>query len=259
MILHESLKLLGANVDEAGSSEEALARAHQALREGSGYNFVFADAGLPGTDGFELARKVKEVARSAHHRPPCVAVMLSSYHVGEKLKAVEEGGNDSYLVKPVKRADLLQIIRHFLRQESGEAPVGAARTETPTLSGREPVLVVDDSEDNREIIQAFLRKSRLPLAFARDGLEAVKKFKEEKFDLILMDMQMPEMDGFTATREIRKLEAESHLPRTPIVALTAYALKQDQENCYQAGCDFHLAKPISKQKLIEVVQRFYNP
>lgn len=117
------------------------------------------------------------------------------------------------------------------------------------------ILVVDDSEDNLLLVQHYLKKTPYQMISATNGEDGIRLFRQERFDLIFMDIQMPIMDGYTATRTIRKIEAEQKLPRTPIVALTAYVLREEEEKSYEAGCDFHLAKPVNKTSLFETIAR----
>ncbi|MEO5377210.1 MAG: response regulator [Magnetococcus sp. DMHC-6] len=116
------------------------------------------------------------------------------------------------------------------------------------------ILIVDDSEDNRLLFQAFLKTSGHYLYLGEDGHQALNLFKSNKFDLIFMDLQMPGKDGLQATREIRQWEAEHNIPATPIFALTAHATPEDTEKCLEAGFNKHLTKPIRKQKLLEAIQ-----
>ena len=118
------------------------------------------------------------------------------------------------------------------------------------------ILLVDDSEDNRILIQSYLRNSPHKVDTARNGEEAVARFKKERYDLVLMDMQMPVMDGYAATGEIRKWEAETGKTPVPIIALTAYALKEDAEKSLEAGCTSHLSKPIKKADLLEAIDKY---
>lgn len=117
------------------------------------------------------------------------------------------------------------------------------------------ILVTDDSYENRELIKLFLKKTPYEIIEAENGEVAFEKFKKERFDLILMDMQMPIMDGYTATQRIREYETDRMLQKTMVVALTAHALKEDREKCTRVGCDEYLAKPISKKDLLELLAR----
>jgi len=134
-------------------------------------------------------------------------------------------------------------------------------SDKPLPEDRRPLrlLLVEDSEGNRLLVLAYLKKTLYRIDTAENGQVAVEKFLSDAYDLILMDMQMPVMDGFTATREIRRREREEGRMRTPIIALTAYALKEDLQKSLDAGCDAHLTKPISKQVLLEAIREFAAP
>ena len=118
------------------------------------------------------------------------------------------------------------------------------------------ILLADDSKDNLLLVLNFLKRTPHRVDTVGDGREAVTRFAERRYDLVLMDMQMPRLDGYGATREIRALEAAEGRPRTPIIALTAHALDEHQEHSLAAGCDAHLTKPISRRALLEAVERF---
>ncbi|MEK7357827.1 MAG: response regulator, partial [Bdellovibrionota bacterium] len=135
---------------------------------------------------------------------------------------------------------------------------GVAPTQLPLQPAQSArVLVVEDSRDNQALVRAYLRHAGVRLDIAENGEEACRMYKESQFDLILMDMQMPILDGYSATREIRRLEAESSpRQRTPILALTAHALSEEIKKCLDAGCDAHLAKPVRKQDLIDAIEVF---
>lgn len=124
--------------------------------------------------------------------------------------------------------------------------------------GQKPlnILLVDDSEDNRMLIESYLKKSSHKIRTAANGESAVAKFRKGRYDIVLMDMQMPVMDGYTATREIRKWEMETGKSKTPVIALTAYALKEDAEKSIQAGCTAHISKPVKKANLLEVIAKY---
>lgn len=116
--------------------------------------------------------------------------------------------------------------------------------------------MAEDNQDNRDLIQAYLKETSHQVEFAENGQIALNKFIENSYDLILMDMEMPVKDGLKTTREIRKWEAENGVERTTIVALTAHALKEFQEKSHAAGCDAHLTKPIKKKTLLDFLNCF---
>lgn len=130
--------------------------------------------------------------------------------------------------------------------------VPAASEDLPPLN----ILLVEDSKDNTMLILAFLKKTPFKVDVAKNGKVAVEKFKQRKYDLVFMDMQMPVMDGYEATRIIRKRESEDKLAPTPVIALTAHALKEDEQKSIDAGCNGHITKPIKKAKLMETIAQY---
>ena len=120
------------------------------------------------------------------------------------------------------------------------------------------ILLVEDNEGNRLLLLYYLKKTPHHIDVAENGAIAVEKVATGKYDLVLMDVQMPVMDGYTATAEIRKLEATTGLKRTPVVALTANAMKEDEQKSREAGCDGHLTKPITKATLLEAIEKYGN-
>ncbi|MGE4292223.1 MAG: transporter substrate-binding domain-containing protein [Desulfovibrio sp.] len=120
------------------------------------------------------------------------------------------------------------------------------------------VLFVEDTESNRTLIEAYLEPTALRLDTALDGREALEKFSSRRYDLVLMDMQLPVMNGYDAVRAIRRMEKDRGLPRTPVFALTAFALKGDAEKCIQAGCDMHIAKPVMREEFLKILLEQFN-
>jgi CheY-like chemotaxis protein len=116
--------------------------------------------------------------------------------------------------------------------------------------------LADDSADNRLLIQAYLKKYPFELDLAEDGEQALGKFQAGSYDLVLMDMQMPVLDGYNATRRIREWERQQQVPPTPVIALTAYALKEEIQKSLDAGCTVHLTKPIKKSVLLEAIAQY---
>ncbi len=163
--------------------------------------------------------------------------------------------------KPIRRRELLRIVTATLNPAvPPRAAAGSGEGTAPIAIGAAPerpplrVLVADDLEDNRLLVNAFLKGPGYALKFAQDGAEALGLFKDQKFDVILMDVNMPLIDGLAATRSIRALEERNHLSHTPILAFTADALVTDEEASRAAGCDSHVAKPISKGKLLAAIE-----
>ncbi|MBF0311055.1 MAG: PAS domain S-box protein [Magnetococcales bacterium] len=163
------------------------------------------------------------------------------------VESREGEGSQFYFDLPLRAC---QIDRLTPETPAGETGSGASKP------GDVAILLAEDAEDNRMLIQSYLKKVPCRLTMARDGAEAVRLFKAQEFNLLLMDIQMPGMDGLQATRTIRAWEKETKRPHTPILALTAHAMPGDQEKSRLAGCDEHLIKPIRKRELLEVLGRY---
>jgi len=183
-------------------------------------------------------------------------MMLTSDSRNGDLASARRLGLRSYLVKPVKRAELRGAINLAMSQATGLAEVPApARPQVREDQRPLRILLVDDSPDNRLLVQAYLKTSPYQLDLAENGEVAVEKFKSGKYDLVLMDMQMPVMDGYSATKAIREWESLSALKPSPIIALTAFALKEEMQKNLDTGCNAHLTKPIKKAMLLEAIMK----
>jgi CheY-like chemotaxis protein len=201
-------------------------------------------------DGFEVAGKIRAAAHDE-----LTVMMLSSDDLPIRLAQARALGLDAYLVKPIRRADLLATLAVAMgpadalarpAESAQSAPDRAASTPTAPLH----ILIADDSPDNRMLIRAYLKDPRFTVDEAENGQVALNKMQKQKYDLVLMDIQMPVMDGFEAIRLRRQREKSDRLERTPIVALSASALEDDVRRSLDAGADLHLSKPISKRKLL---------
>jgi CheY-like chemotaxis protein/HPt (histidine-containing phosphotransfer) domain-containing protein len=163
-----------------------------------------------------------------------------------------------YALKPIKRTDLLLLIHDAmnpLKRENARRPECADRKKAEPLEALR-ILIAEDSSDNRLLLQAYLEAEPHLLTFAEDGKVAVAHFSASNFDLVLMDIQMPVMDGLTATRAIREIEQARGGASVPIIALTANAGPQDVKMSRLAGCNDHLSKPISKHMFLSLIEEY---
>lgn len=167
--------------------------------------------------------------------------------MGGELHAESTAGKGSRFYFTLKLKAATEKIE---TEKEGEEAVTSG--EIPPLK----ILITDDSEENRFLIDTFLKKSGHILDFAENGEEAIEMFTARDYDLVLMDIQMPVLDGYEATRIIRKWEEEQSKERVPIIAFTAYALKEEVEKCMKAGCSDHLAKPVKKKDLMEIIKKY---
>jgi two-component system sensor histidine kinase/response regulator len=252
LIMRETLTSWEAVADEAPDGVQGLAQLRKARDAGEPYRLVLLDYRMPGMNGFEVAEAIKQ-------DPTLVGttlLMLTSDIRGGDLTTARKIGVEGYLVKPVKRAELREAINLALSLAPGQPEAPApARPQVPEEQRPLRILLVDDSADNRLLVEAYLRKCPYQLDLAENGEVAVEKFKAGNYDLVLMDMQMPVMDGYTATRTIRQWESPQGLKPTPIIALTAFALKEEVQKSLDAGCNAHLTKPIKKAILLEAITK----
>ncbi|MBF0371561.1 MAG: response regulator [Magnetococcales bacterium] len=163
--------------------------------------------------------------------------------------------NATYLIKPLKRRDLLSALN--TAQALGKAVSAKVGGLLPTLQKKRSlhILIAEDSPDNVLLLQSYLKRELYQLAVVENGQEAVDRIMDEHFDLVLMDVQMPVMDGLQATRQIRLMERKANRTPIPIIALTAHAMREDEGKSYEAGCNDHLTKPIKKTVLLEAIIR----
>ncbi len=254
LILRETLTGWGADVTEAASGQTAIDEWRRAATSASPYHLLLLDCRMPGMDGFQVAEAIK----LANPSPDLTIVMMASHHWADDIARTYDMGLSGYLIKPIRKSDLLQTVAIAI----DHAPDGRQTTENPVLTRPSSpiptktfrVLLVEDSLDSQVLIRSYLQRSPYRLDIADHGAIALERFKKSAYDLILMDIQMPVMDGYEATRAIRAWEREQDLPPTQIIALTALALKEEEVKILAAGCDAHMTKPIKKHILLEVLQ-----
>ncbi len=239
---------------------ESGARAIVTLREAQGLGRVFPlillDAQMPEMDGFTLAECIK---RNPEWRAATI-MMLSSAGQSGDARRCRELGVAAYLTKPVRQGELLDAILTALgtRPIKDAPPVLVTRHSLRENSHHLRILLVEDNAVNQVVVVRLLEKRGHTVAVAGNGKEALAALEKQSFDLVLMDVQMPEMDGFEATAAIRKIEQTSgnHLP---VIAMTAHAMVGDRERCLEAGMDDYIAKPIRSEELNDLVQRHALP
>ncbi|MBI4000265.1 MAG: response regulator [Nitrospira defluvii] len=255
LVVREHLSRLEAEVHEAPDGASALQMLQQATAREQRYDLVVLDGRMPGMDGFQLARALKaDVQLSA-----VPAIMLTSEARLPDTQHLEDAGLRACLAKPIRRAPLLNaVLRAIETKHATDLPLPVARPEALSPEGTGPlrILLVEDLEDNRLVIALFLKDMPYSVEMAEDGLQAVEKFTMNRYDLVLMDIQMPQMDGYAATAAIRQWETEEHRAPTPIVALTANAFQEELDKSLAAGCTAHLTKPIKKKTLLEAIRQY---
>jgi CheY-like chemotaxis protein len=254
LILTESLSSWGAEPTAVENGYRALAEIKQAKSENKPYQLVLLDRRMPGIDGFAVAEQINKELVDAE----ITIMMLTSDNRSEDIGRCQELGLARYLIKPVGRSELFRAIVAALGPAPAEMP---GQPDSPEVKedadGRAlSILLVEDSQDNQLLIKSYLKAMAHQVDQAENGQIAVEKFTNQHYDLVLMDMQMPVMDGYTATTLIRDWEREQGRKPTPIIALTAHALKADEQKSLDAGCTSHLTKPIKKAALLEAIQKY---
>ena len=251
LILEQTLLRWSMRAETAAGVSDALTKIHKAVGEGRKFQLVIADAILPEIDGFTLATWVKSDSLAGP-----VILMLSAVERHTAAARCREAGV-LCLEKPVVPADLLLAMGKVLAINGGAA---AGETTPFTAAGLPPprrtlrILLAEDTLANRKVIVYALSKRGHEVDVAGTGAEALELVQRRDFDLVLMDVQMPVMDGLEATAAIRKLD-DPKRATLPIIAMTAHAYKSDQERCLAAGMDAYISKPVNRQELIEMVER----
>ncbi|MEW5757655.1 MAG: response regulator [Pseudomonadota bacterium] len=238
--------------DTAAGGSEALERLYQGVHEHQPYDIAILDMHMPGMDGVQLTEAIRAVPALKHTQ---IMIFSSAYD------AIDPGIRERFalqtvLSKPVRQAEVLNsLLRAVSTDPARESPAEEAQLEYPSLLFAGHVLVAEDNPVNQEIARAFLKLMGCTVDCVTNGKACLDAWRAGRYDLILMDSQMPEMDGYAATTLIRKLEAaDPARRRTPIVAVTAEAIEGDREKCLAAGMDDYLSKPYTGAQLRKVIE-----
>ncbi|MEW8021742.1 MAG: response regulator [gamma proteobacterium symbiont of Phacoides pectinatus] len=253
-LLARMLEAWNVDTDTAQSGVEALRKLEPATGPVTDYDYILIDSRLPDQDSFALAGRI-------HANPAISATLIMLAQTTERRldpRRYRDNGLLLTLHKPLRRCELHAALGLSERELAVTPGPPSGATGPGSVSALRPatILLAEDYIHNRLIIEQYLKDTPLRLEIAENGAVALEKFIGSAYDLVLMDMQMPEMDGYTATREIRRYEQETGRGKTPIVALTAHALEEERNRCLAAGCDEHLSKPIKKMVLLQALARF---
>ncbi len=242
-------------VHEAASGLEGIEMVQQAAARKEPYDIVFIDWQMPGLDGIETGKKIRALPGLV--APPRL-VMVTAYGREEVMKQAEDASFDNVLIKPVTPSMLFDSAVQALSDDhepaAREAEVGSAVNLDQLLGAR--VLLVEDNELNQEVALGLLEPAHMSIDVAENGEVAVKMVNQRDYDLVLMDMQMPVMDGIAATKAIRSNPRFNSLP---IIAMTANAMDADREACRAAGMNDHLTKPIDPDAMFTTVMKWIKP
>jgi two-component system sensor histidine kinase/response regulator len=255
-ILTKTLEGFGCRVDTVASGFKSIEVLRNALRNGDPYQVVLLDMQMPGMDGEQIVRTIKGDPALKDVR---IIVMTS---IGQRGDAshMEALGCSGYLLKPVRQHMLYQALEAVMGREEEEEPSIITRhmLAEQNQHTNQRILVAEDNPINQKLAAILLNKAGYSVDGVENGLQVVEKAKEGKYNAILMDVKMPEMDGFEATRRIREWESGSS-QRIPIIAMTAHAMKGDRGRCLAAGMDDYVPKPLEIRMLLGVLDRWLEP
>ena len=251
------LKIWQCRYEEASHADQALAKLWDAVRANDAFQVVLLDMQMPEVDGAELGRRIK--ASPAIGRPQLI--MMTSMGQRGDAAMLEQIGFSAYLTKPLRQSQLRECLALVMGY--------AARLDEPvsrrivtrhmiaeSAEQRVRILLAEDNPVNQQVALALLKKLGYQVDAVTNGLEAIAALRNIAYDLVLMDCQMPEMDGYEATRRIRDPESGAIWPTVPIVAMTANAMKGDREKCLEAGMNDYIVKPVQKGELADMLRHW---
>jgi signal transduction histidine kinase/CheY-like chemotaxis protein len=250
-VLLEITRGWGLQSTAVDSGVAALETMKQMKIAGRGFRLAIIDGHMPAMDGFELAQRIKTDPQLSS----AVIMMLSSAEQSGEAARSRRLGIVAYLLKPIHKSELLSAILAALGQGSADStPDLVTRHRLRDTPRKLRILVAEDNPVNQRVVLRMLEKMGHVPMIAANGQDALSVLAIDSFDLVFMDVQMPEMDGLTATRHIREREKQTGL-HLPIIAMTAHAMKGDQELCLEAGMDGYIAKPVSSKRIEETIAR----
>ncbi len=248
----EILESIGMSAEWVLSGEEAVERTVEAHETESGFAVVILDWKMPGKDGLETAQEIRQKTGSE-----VPVIILSAYDWSDIEAQARDAGVQAFIEKPLFRSRLVYALKSVLLEETQGKPEELEELEQTDYEGKR-ILLAEDNEINREIAQELLSSIHLCVDQAENGQQAVELVEKNPpgyYDLIFMDIQMPVMDGYEATRCIRRIDRED-AKKIPIIAMTANAFADDIKDAFDAGMDGHLAKPVEIPKILEVLKKW---
>ncbi len=252
----EMLESLGVTVQIAANGREAIDK----IKEQQ-FDLVLMDCQMPIMDGFEASCTITAMKNKKEVADIPIIALTANAMKGDRERCLEAGMND-YIAKPMRKTDLIQSLSRWLPERLVSHPEESERhiieSDSDILFDNAQVLLVEDNRINREFVVELLESMGCFVTIAENGLVATKRIQSGEFDVVLMDCQMPEMDGYEATRVMRRMIDDGDIKRVPIIALTADAMKGDREKCLNAGMDDYIAKPVKKQQLGEMLLKWVS-
>jgi len=282
-IFREILESFSFDVTVTDSGEKALREIKNSAELETGYDLVIMDWKMPGMDGIEASRRIKADFESAHQ--PKI-IMATAFGRQEIMSQAEDVGLDGFLIKPVNPSVMFNTIMEVFGEDVARGPqIHTEKSRGQDAIGKirgARILLVEDNEINQQVAKEILSGAGFEVTLANNGEEAVNAVQKNQYDAVLMDIQMPVMDGYAATRKIREWQLKAHSsklkaettdltatrdrqPETsvqrsvPIIAMTAHAMTGDREKSLEVGMDDHIAKPIDPEELFSTLLKWINP
>ncbi|MBU2627920.1 MAG: response regulator, partial [Proteobacteria bacterium] len=255
-ILSHYLESWGCTTIKSATGTKALNMLEEYQKENQKINAILIDYQMPGMNGFELAGKIRKMP-DFKNTPLIILTSMGMVGDGKQCRQI---GVNGYLTKPVRQNDLKRFISLVLGQGTtacdDQKKLVTRHTLAEVRRNNIKVLLVEDYVTNQKLATKQLENAGFHVTLAKDGKEAVEYFSHQSFDIILMDIQMPNMDGYEATDRIRRIEREGTKKKTPIIAMTAHAVKGYKELCLDAGMDDYITKPLKKEILLSCVSKW---
>ncbi|OPY90903.1 MAG: Signal transduction histidine-protein kinase BarA [Syntrophus sp. PtaU1.Bin208] len=259
IILSEQLASWGMRHTEVKNAPDALSILREASKKGDPYRIVVTDMQMPGMDGEALGKAIK----ADPLLNDTILIMMTSMGKRGDARRLQAIGFSAYLTKPVKQSQLFDCLTTVLGRSSqpvmtGEVELVTRHTLNEAQRSKARILLVEDNPTNQKVAMHILEKLGFCADIAGDGREAIEALKKTPYDIVFMDVQMPVMDGFAATRTIREGRSRVLNPEIPIVAMTAHAMKGDRERCIGMGMSDYIPKPITPKALSEVLEKWLS-
>ncbi len=253
-ILHYYLEFVGMHTTGAADSETAIKRLQTAIEKNTPFDLVITDYHMPHADDAQLARLMNADPHLQH-----IPRLLLTSGSAPVYQSVKELGFNQILRKPVRQMPLYEAIANILHLKSQSTSADHPPSEQIHYANYQDkkILVVEDGLVNQKVVVAYLNRVKITPDIVENGEQALEKLEQTHYDLVFMDCQMPVMDGYEAVQKFRHYEVAHNQPRTPIIALTAYASVDEQKKCFTAGMDDFVSKPIEPDKLFALLDRWF--
>jgi PAS domain S-box-containing protein len=252
-VVTHMLEALRCEVVSISNGIDVIPSLFRGLLTNSSYHLLLMDLQLPGMDGVEVLKAIRNEPLTRDTR----VVLITSILKHNDLNHLNELGNSGFIQKPIKQSQLQDVVEYAM----GLSATLEDHTKRPRIDLKPSrplmILLAEDNEINQKVASMLLTRSGHKVDLANNGIEALEAFKKNTYDLILMDVQMPDMDGLEASKQIRLLEGPNH--HVPIVAMTAHAMPGDRQRCLDAGMEDYITKPLDTRKLFQVIEYWTTP